>query len=586
MIKMENSKSDRAGKTRWLSYLPITIGAAWCLLGLLVLTVFNTTLATALFLPVCFPANVILLLIPNAILSSLAVQGYFPAAEPFLIVIIPLQNLILGYIATLIYRKYRRKNLFRKISLVVEGLLFLIYVIFIIPLIEALQIDDPHAVQRAFTKLQQDKINAVSPKVNAATYYKQAIKMVGNIDLEALCPGAFYPPQTPWKADEYPAWAKWLGNHQEVLDLIKEGAQQPTLAGPITVLELPDYMDWYPSEDDGQGAWKVTQIAQLQTGLSLGEKGIEESLPQVLTTIKMLEQFHEPGWLITAIIYSVSEDSFSPLLREALLSDSLKAQTCRILIKELEKLDAMHGDLLKQSLLFELNFNNLWLYDLYRTPAVLNPGDSTLQKVLVSLSWRFNTLLTPFSSTMALSKDWLDALDNLIYTPQYSPGYDEAKKRFQLAGDRINTNCFLAFSSPKFYDLADQDRQANAERRLTILLAGLRLYRLENGIYPESLDQLVPDYLTILPPDPLSDKPWIYKKENGEITIASNKGDGEVISFCFPDESIEEQPGKKDKNQTTSTGRLRSVEMWTDEEVERWEGESGAKFPGDLDPIH
>ncbi|MFH1038521.1 MAG: hypothetical protein V1789_07645 [PVC group bacterium] len=587
MMRTDDPKSSKSGKTRSLPYLPIAIGVIWCLLGLLVVTVFNVTLATALFIPVCFPVSIILLLIPNVILPSLIIERWVRVIEPFLVVIIPLQNLILGYIATIIFRKYWRKGLFRIISLVIIGVFFLVYVVFIVPLIEALESGDPHAVQRAFSKFQQEKVNAISPEINAATYYRQAVEMLDGVDLDELCMGGNFPPQSPWKAEEYPVLAEWLRNHQELLDLIKKGAQQTKFIGPITTTELPSYMDWYPINDDGQGTWKIIKIALANTGLALGEKGIDDSLPEILITTKIFKQLSDPGWLITAIINLVSETPFHSLLRESLMSDLLKAQTCRVILKELEGLDALLQNSLRRSLIFELRFNNLWLYDLYRTPeAEWLPEFTTLQKVLTNLNWRWNTLRFPSSSTMVLTNHWLDSLEALCFTPPYSPEYEEMKKQYALASKRREKNWFIRYSIPKYIDLADQDRWGTAERRLTLLLAGLRLYWIENGAYPETLKQLVPDYVASLSPDPFSDKPWIYKRENGEITIASNKGDGQEITFSFLDEIGAEQPPEDSNNNPGSTGRLRNVQIWTDDEVERWEGETGTKFPSDLKPIH
>ena len=76
--------------------------------------------------------------------------------------------------------------------------------------------------------------------------------------------------------------------------------------------------------------------------------------------------------------------------------------------------------------------------------------------------------------------------------------------------------------APRFVDLGRKENTVNAERRIVLLLAALRLYRLEGNAYPKTLSELVPDYLESLPTDPLTDKPWIYKRQDGKITIASD----------------------------------------------------------------
>lgn len=48
------------------------------------------------------------------------------------------------------------------------------------------------------------------------------------------------------------------------------------------------------------------------------------------------------------------------------------------------------------------------------------------------------------------------------------------------------------------------------------LLAALRLYRIRNGIYPDSLSALSPEIIPEVPLDPFSDRPFIYKVDNDQ----------------------------------------------------------------------
>ena len=50
----------------------------------------------------------------------------------------------------------------------------------------------------------------------------------------------------------------------------------------------------------------------------------------------------------------------------------------------------------------------------------------------------------------------------------------------------------------------------DAENRGTLLMAGLELYRSENGSYPDSLDQLAPEILSDVPTDPFTGESFSY----------------------------------------------------------------------------
>jgi hypothetical protein len=61
-------------------------------------------------------------------------------------------------------------------------------------------------------------------------------------------------------------------------------------------------------------------------------------------------------------------------------------------------------------------------------------------------------------------------------------------------------------------DLFDQVTETHAFQRVTMTALALRLYRKENGRYPENLQQLVPKYLPSVPIDPYDCKPLRYRK--------------------------------------------------------------------------
>jgi hypothetical protein len=81
------------------------------------------------------------------------------------------------------------------------------------------------------------------------------------------------------------------------------------------------------------------------------------------------------------------------------------------------------------------------------------------------------------------------------------------------------------------------ENRAMYEAKITIL--AIRLYKMENGDYPEILDELLnKGYIHKLPMDPYSDKPIVYKKNGTDFTLYSVgrnfKDDGGSLAFHSP----------------------------------------------------
>jgi len=66
-----------------------------------------------------------------------------------------------------------------------------------------------------------------------------------------------------------------------------------------------------------------------------------------------------------------------------------------------------------------------------------------------------------------------------------------------------------------------------AVSRGTLLAIALRLYRIEHGEYPETLDSLVPGYLDALPLDPFTERAFIYMKARDDFRLYSCGRDGD-----------------------------------------------------------
>ncbi len=78
---------------------------------------------------------------------------------------------------------------------------------------------------------------------------------------------------------------------------------------------------------------------------------------------------------------------------------------------------------------------------------------------------------------------------------------------------------------PAFSAVAVRFARTDALRDAAILGLSCELYRSKHGEYPDSLDELVPEFLDAIPPDPFTGKPFVYKKRpDGEGFIVYSVG--------------------------------------------------------------
>lgn len=69
----------------------------------------------------------------------------------------------------------------------------------------------------------------------------------------------------------------------------------------------------------------------------------------------------------------------------------------------------------------------------------------------------------------------------------------------------------------------DAEDRTVAEHHLTVLAATLKLYKIRHGDYPDSLDDLTPDFLVSVPIDPYTNRPFRYERR-GDGFVAYSLG--------------------------------------------------------------
>ena len=65
-----------------------------------------------------------------------------------------------------------------------------------------------------------------------------------------------------------------------------------------------------------------------------------------------------------------------------------------------------------------------------------------------------------------------------------------------------------------------------ADLRATRLFLALRLYHLEHGKLPETLEELAPEYIDAMPQDPVNGKPFVYEPTGSPPLLVSLGANG------------------------------------------------------------
>lgn len=399
---------------------------------------------------------------------------------------------------------------------------------FVCPILSRLGDKQIIEIGKTLEKMRRAKIELIPAELNAATYYRQAIA-----ELEKTSWGSFFEDSetaltSPWNSQEFPEPAALINNHPEIMGLICQGAKRQLCRGEVfPVLEKSNPS--YPWTDEKYYP-EFTSFILANLGLSLGEEGLDESIPTLKTTFKVLNHLEQKeSFWGPMMVVDCERRYLYFLLRSSLFSDRVTVPFCQVVIEELTKLDGIAERALSKRMEAPFLGSTRWLICVaYGTPSVgscssKKEGPFRLGKIIGPLLWRYYTIRWPLGRALREYDRWVALIRKLNDTPPYLPRYTELEKEVKAGRLQLMRNPIFKLIVPKYTDFQETENKVNAMRRTTLILVALRLYHLEHGVYPEKLAGLVPKYLPSLPPDPFSEQPFIYKKKDGRITIASNK---------------------------------------------------------------
>jgi len=199
-------------------------------------------------------------------------------------------------------------------------------------------------------------------------------------------------------------------------------------------------------------------------------------------------------------------------LRETLLWQGADPEQCAALIDYMQNMDAQMysaGEMME----VEANMFPMWLDEQLEAGvdllSLFEQAPSELREALNNVSEE--QLRSVVRETVR--EDYL-ALVDYFALPYYEA---QTVEPHSLLSDNPLSQSFL----PATEAILAQEAATHTEVRGIMLSAAVELYRSENDTYPESLADLVPDYVPELPEDPFSGQPFEYAQTPSSYLLYS-----------------------------------------------------------------
>ncbi|MEM6853472.1 MAG: hypothetical protein AAF593_03600 [Planctomycetota bacterium] len=359
----------------------------------------------------------------------------------------------------------------------------------------------------------------------------------------------------PWTAQELPEVSHWLDSIQDPLDAVVEATQRPAYYAPLirshpqaTMIEV-----MLPQLGTHRA---VGRSLSMRARRSVGEGDLDAAIAD-WTAMKRLAvlQKREPvliSNLVGISIQALSNDVFNLIVSQPALTAAHIEQMQQVLAHLPPGVDM--ADVIFRAervssldLLTKASRGQVQILDIIRmmqsvseqsepsiffinereadplTALISSPNfdlDSALRRINTAWDQWFGEIPDDFA-------DFIDQLENteseieqiatkagqnmtsLIMMGQ--AGIPEGADRKQIAEQ--TANLFLGILTPSLSAAITTERQSQTLAALEPVALALASYRLDHGNYPPLLQSLVPDYLDLLPTDPLGNKSLRYRRQ-------------------------------------------------------------------------
>lgn len=347
---------------------------------------------------------------------------------------------------------------------------------------------------------------------DAVTLYRKAWTLLEQVDFdtsqrirELAKPDAVLSP------DDVAEVRAFVRSCSQILDLLRQGSLRPACSCPRNPVPGKPGL----STPVTAGLHGSARLLVLSSRVNLADGRADLAFDDCLTVLRLPVGLHDDPLVISALTESYINIVALTQMRSVLGTSSPSADRLRAALPLLEK--AAAPGRIARALRGERCFA-------IATADVL-PTDSDFSNLLGESKpafYRRPFLRARAVDTVAAQLPYLGQLISVAELPWYQakPRIDELAARVPQEEDELT-----GFLGMHFFDImtgAVSGWNSNLARlHLARTAVALRLYRVKNGTYPDSLASLVPDFLDKLPADPFSGNDFVYRTEGPGFILYS-----------------------------------------------------------------
>ena len=374
----------------------------------------------------------------------------------------------------------------------------------------------------------------VPDEQNAAVLYEEAFSLYEPF-CERLSPETYRAidnltrKRQPLSQQELVEVRSILSGSQEILKLVHSGAQRNLCCYHLDY-SLPSYELLRKGCPTSRELLGVMGLLRLSARLNLSEAHMDRAVEDCLTLRALARSLHETPGSVALICEEILEDnSYRALMR--ILSE---AEPGPELIHRMLAAIGPYDD--RQRLLLGLRSERIEDIDMLRLIANdphwrqvigVDGGASGWRRIFGSVGFFTDAYDCQPNVWLSDGLTYIRLMDQAIQL-SVKPYYQSASgwKRITQEPPFTRTGFCRPAVRVFIYDNPfavpgesfDCSVARRAEARLALLL---RLYRMKTGHYPDSLSDLIPDFLGKLPLDPFSGKDFVYRRDGAGFVLYS-----------------------------------------------------------------
>lgn len=347
---------------------------------------------------------------------------------------------------------------------------------------------------------------------NASPVYDQAFALMDSDKIRDAIPSDLFKYENnlkPIDPETFTQLTELISDHETALAFLKKSSAYPYLRRNLDFTEGHELL--------------VPHVGKLRTGVRLlaieavvaGQEGDSSTADEALAAIfRITTHLADEPTLISFLTMIACEYLGLVALERVLFEGELDLQTVASVEQSLRKLEGKRS--LQTALSSELPYG-LSIYDLEDLSVIFSrPSSSNILKLIYL--YRLSSLMAQDRfGYIEIMYEYI-GFAKLTYTERLKVGIPSV----EISSNPINAQLIQEIVVPTYDKIFAADMLTAARARAALIALAAERFRLTTGDYPKQLDELVPDYLDVLPIDPYSsDGRFEWIREDALITIRS-----------------------------------------------------------------